>query len=317
MFTSEQYELLDFGNGRRLERLGGLILDRPCPAAEDHIAAAPSLWKDVDVRFLLQSGESRIDTFQRGNWIPESDLGSAYFLTRKSTNQDTPPAWNIRHSHPTFILELKGSPFGHIGIFPEQMHNWERIRTLCEEMTQKKGRPARILNLFAYTGGSTLAAAASGAEVVHLDAARNIVQQARKNADLSFKEPRSIRWIVEDAAKFVRRERKRGNHYDGIILDPPTYGHGASGEVWRLSRDLPKLMSDLVHLLEPKDFFVLLTFHAVGPEIKTIPAKVKEVFKNEFTGANQNRLLFSFEPIFIDSAQNEKLTAGHGILIRG
>lgn len=317
MFTSEQYELLDFGNGRRLERLGGLILDRPCPAAVDHPGAAPTLWKDVDVRFLLHSGQLRKDSFQRGNWIPESDRGSAYFLSPKSSDQDLPPAWNIRHTNPSFILELKGSPFGHIGIFPEQMSNWELIKSQCEQIAQIKQRPPRILNLFAYTGGSTLAAAASGAETVHVDAARNIVQQAKKNADLSFKDPRSIRWIVEDALKFVRRERKRGNHYDGIILDPPTYGHGASGEVWRFSRDLPKLLADLVHLLEPKNIFMILTFHVVGSDLKTVPSMVKNIFRNEYSGYDRNDLSFAFDPIRIQSTQNEYLPAGHGIVVRG
>ena len=142
--------------------------------------------------------------------------------------RELPERWTIAHGPLQF--ELKRTDFGHLGLFPEQAENWDWIA----ERVAAAGRPLKVLNLFAYTGGSTLAAAAAGAEVVHVDAAKNIVAWARRNAELSGLADAPIRWIAEDAMKFVKRELKRGNRYDAVILDPPSYGHGPQGEVWRL-----------------------------------------------------------------------------------
>ena len=167
----------------------------------------------------------------------------------------------------SFVLELKGSPFGHIGVFPEQAENWARIRQLCFKGKDALGRPLRILNLFGYTGGSALAALSSGAEVTHLDAARTVVAQARRNWQISMElrniksEETCARWIVDDAVKFVKREIKRGSVYDGVILDPPTYGHGARGEVWRFSRDIEPFLLLCLKLLKSDFRFVLLYGH--------------------------------------------------------
>ena len=159
-----------------------------------------------------------------------------------------------------FRLQLRPTPFGHVGVFPEQLANW---RWLQQQITPRP-RPFRILNLFAYTGGSTLAAAAAGAEVVHVDAARNVVRWARENARLSGLQDKPIRWIAEDARKFVRREQKRGNQYHALILDPPSYGHGARGETWKLSHDLLPLLRMCSKILFPPQPFVLLTCHSPG-----------------------------------------------------
>ncbi len=236
MFTPDQYVLLDFGNGRRLERFAGVLLDRPAPAVEEMTRADPDAWRHVDARFD-RLGE------EKGEWTYREEL---------------PETWTLRHEQMT--LELRMTQFGHLGVFPEQAANWDWIaRRLAESST-----PANVLNLFAYTGGSTLAAAAAGAEVVHVDAARNTVARARRNTELSGMAQRPIRWIDEDALKFVRREVKRGNGYDAVILDPPSYGHGPHGEVWRLAEHLSRLLDACAHLTAGRCRFILLTCHTPG-----------------------------------------------------
>jgi 23S rRNA (cytosine1962-C5)-methyltransferase len=228
------YRLLDFGGGRRLEQFGRWTIDRPCPAAESFSQANPALWVSADARFERTSGES-------GEW---------------TASNESPERWTIDMG--PFRLELKRSPFGHLGVFAEQADNWQWIA----DQVARADEPLKVLNLFAYTGGSTLAAAAAGAaEVVHVDAAKNTVGWARRNADLSGLADAPVRWIAEDAPKFVRRELKRGNNYDAVILDPPSYGHGRRGEVWRLSKHLPRLLADCAELTAGRRAFVLLTAH--------------------------------------------------------
>ena len=153
---------------------------------------------------------------------------------------------------------MKRTDFGHVGLFAEQAENWDWLRagSLPDRL--------RVLNLFAYTGGSSLAAAAAGAEVTHVDAAQNIVAWARRNAELSGAADAPIRWIAEDAPKFVTRELRRGNRYDAVVLDPPSYGHGTHGEVWRLSKHLPHLLRLCGELTESPRQFMLLTCHTPG-----------------------------------------------------
>jgi 23S rRNA (cytosine1962-C5)-methyltransferase len=169
-----------------------------------------------------------------------------------------PSPWTL--SHDSCRLELKLTDFGHLGVFPEQAANWDWIA----EWVRQANRPLKVLNLFAYTGGSTLAAAAAGAEVVHVDAARNTVAWARRNAEISGLADAPIRWIAEDATLFVRRELKRGNRYQAVILDPPSYGHGPKGEVWKLDEGLPELLSLCAELTEADRRFVLLSCHSPG-----------------------------------------------------
>jgi 23S rRNA (cytosine1962-C5)-methyltransferase len=171
-------------------------------------------------------------------------------------------------------FELKRTEFGHVGMFPEQAENW---RWIAEEIRNQQGHVPRVLNLFAYTGGSTLAAARAGAEVVHVDAAKNVVGWARRNAELSGLADASIRWIAEDAVKFVERELKRGNRYDAVILDPPSYGHGPRGEVWRVSKDLARLLSLCRELTAGGGRFVLLTCHTPGYEAKSLHDMMEHV----------------------------------------
>jgi 23S rRNA (cytosine1962-C5)-methyltransferase len=236
MWDCTAYELLDFGRGRKLERWAGVVVDRPSPAAEAAAPARPELWAAADARYQRASGD-------RGTWHAASRV---------------PAAWRLMHAGMT--LELKLTTFGHVGVFPEQAENWQWIA----QQVRSAGCPLKVLNLFAYTGASTLAAAAAGAEVVHVDAARVSVAWARRNAAQSGLEERPIRWIVEDARKFVQRELKRGSRYDGVILDPPSYGHGPRGQAWKLQQDLAALLAACGELLHDGGSFVLLSCHAPG-----------------------------------------------------
>ena len=236
VFSSDQYELLDFGDGRRLERFGPYVLDRPCPVAEREDRSHPSLWSDADARY------QRVND-KKGTW---------------STKGRMPDSWMISHDELRFKLTL--TPFGHVGVFPEQAENWDWIAS----KVKRSSRPLKVLNLFAYTGGSTLTAAASGAEVTHIDAAGNVVARARRNAKLSDLKDAPIRWIAEDAVKFARREVRRGNAYDAVILDPPSYGHGPKGEAWKIERHLMSLLSLCGKLTAKRRAFVLMTCHTPG-----------------------------------------------------
>ena len=249
------YQLLDFGDGRRLERFGAITLDRPCPAAESFQQAEPDAWTRADARFEGRDQE-------RGQWTYRREL---------------PERWTIAHG--AMRLELKRTDFGHLGVFPEQAENWEWIGEQCRlSASQDNEEKTKILNLFAYTGGSTLAAALGGAEVVHVDAAKNILAWARRNAELSGLADAPIRWIGEDATKFVIRELKRGNRYGAVILDPPSYGHGPQGEVWRLSKHLPRLLSLCVELTAGRPQFMLLTCHTPGYDADALGVMMLEAF---------------------------------------
>jgi len=239
VFSSDQYELIDFGEGRKLERFGPYVLDRPCAAAETDRPSKPASWRGSTSRYERAGDNS-------GVWSPKDGL---------------PKSWTICYGQAQF--QLRPTPFGQVGVFPEQSENWDWIAL----QVKRANRPLKVLNLFAYTGGSTLAAARAGAEVVHIDAARNAVARARQNAKLSGLAGSPIRWIVEDAVKFVRRELRRGNRYDAVILDPPTYGHGPKGEAWKIERHLLPLLTLCGQLAQDRFAFLLLTCHtpSLGP----------------------------------------------------
>ena len=254
MFDPAQYQLLDFGRGRRLERFGPVVLDRPCPTAESIRPAVPELWSSADARFERLGGE-------QGRWTLRGDL---------------PQHWTIAHGR--MIFELKRTDFGHVGLFPEQAENWDWLADQVRRSRNDAAGPMKVLNLFAYTGGSTLAAAASGARVTHVDAARNVVAWARRNTELSGLADAPIRWIAEDAVIFAEREIRRGNRYDAVILDPPSYGHGRHGEAWRLAADLPRLLASCAELTNGRPRFVLLTCHTSGFS----PAGLRELLATVF-----------------------------------
>jgi 23S rRNA (cytosine1962-C5)-methyltransferase len=247
------YELIDFGEGRKLERFGAWLLDRPASAATGLKKVTSHVWKTATARFLG-------DRAAAGEWQPKPE--------RWTTRQEC-SAVSVGDNL-SFNLQLESLPSGQIGIFPEQRCCWDWLAQTVQRLKKVSASPdiarsgLNVLNLFAYTGGSTLAAAVGGAEIVHVDAAKSIVARARENAAASGLANRPIRWIVEDAMKFCRREVNRGNRYDAVILDPPTYGHGPKGEEWVIKRDLLPLLELCGELTERCPKFVLLTCHTPG-----------------------------------------------------
>ena len=280
MLAPDQYQLLDFGDGRRLERFGPVTLDRPCPAAEEFARADPPAWQQADARF------ERSDADQ-GQWICRGTL---------------PEQWTIAHGR--LVLELKRTVFGHLGLFPEQADNWRWIAEQLGTSEPRSPTPLRVLNLFAYTGGSTLAAAQAGAEVVHVDAAANLIAWARRNAALSGLAAAPVRWIAEDAMKFVKRELRRGQHYDAVILDPPSYGHGAHGEVWRLAQHLPRLLELCSQLTRPRRRLLLLTCHTPGFEPARLEQMMAAALGTDCGGA------FDSRPLAIRAVTGRELPSG-------
>lgn len=251
--SPNQYQLLDFGSpggageSRKLERFGALVLDRPAPQAAPRTAAHAELWRSAAARYVLDDADRRGP--RRGHWAPVDAVA-----------QPWPIELDVSGLAQPLRLELKATEFGHVGLFPEQADNWawlvERVRAAA--------KPVRVLNLFAYTGASTLALAAAGAAVTHVDAARGVVAWARRNAELSGLAAAPVRWICEDALKFTQRELKRGRRYDAVVLDPPSYGHGPQGQDWVLERDATELLRGCGALLSDGGQFALLTAHTGG-----------------------------------------------------
>jgi 23S rRNA (cytosine1962-C5)-methyltransferase len=242
---TNDYELLDFGDGRKLERFGAVVLNRPCPAADELAKSRPELWETITARFRgPRTGD--------GSWtpVPKSWMPADWCLEQLGVG--------------AFRLKLDALPSGQVGAFPEQRDNWSWISRQVAKAAATLGRAPRVLNLFAYTGGSTLAAVAAGAEVVHIDAVQTIVDRAKENAALSGFAEKPVRWIAEDAVKFCQRELKRGNQYDGVILDPPSYGHGPKGEPWKIDTDLLPLLTMCGELTAESRSFALVSCHSPG-----------------------------------------------------
>ena len=229
---NDDYELLDSGDGRKLERFGKYVLARPCSQAMWRPCRPEADWNRADASFDREDGN---------RWHGRGNL---------------PKDWQIETAGIRF--KLGGTDFGHLGIFPEQRAQWRWIRE------QVRGAGCKVLNLFAYSGGSTMAAALGGAEVCHLDASKGMVEWARENARLNGLAERPIRWIVDDAHKFMKREIRRGRTYDAIILDPPTFGRGAGGEMYKIERDLKDTLSLVRDLLSERPAFVLFSSHTPG-----------------------------------------------------
>lgn len=241
--AADGYELIDSGEHEKLERFGDRWLRRPS-AATVWSRRLPSEWRKAEATFERDRGGT-------GSWS----------LRRGSGRLDN---WSIAHAG--FVWHLHANEHGNIGIFPEQGRCWSWIRESIERvLSERRGDDSpEVLNLFAYTGGSTLAAAAAGARVVHVDASKTSVQNARENAGSSGLADRPVRWIVDDAVKFVDREIRRGRSYQGIILDPPTYGRGTGGEVWSVESDIAPLVEKCRRLLADDAALFLLTSHSPG-----------------------------------------------------
>ncbi len=251
----EQYELIDFGQGRRLERFGEIVLDRPCEVADKLACALPEEWHSADAKFVRLSA---VSGQKIGDWV--------------TILPGLPERWLIRWRQ--LVLELKRTNFGHVGLFAEHTAHWPWLI----ERISGVGKPCRVLHLFAYTGGTTLAMAASGAEVAHVDSAENVVRWAKRNAELSRLASAPIRWICEDALRFAKRELRREAHYDAVVLDPPSYGHGPRGEVWRIKSDLDELLHLCFRLTGEGLQFLLLTVHTPKYTPKKLGHLVEKAF---------------------------------------
>lgn len=236
----KDYELLDTSDGQRLEKWKKYTLVRPDPQVIWNGVKRHPLWKKADGIYSREGGG--------GKWV----------------KLDVPESWNISYKELTFKIKPMG--FKHTGLFPEQAVNWDWFSSLIKNA----GRPIKVLNLFAYTGGATVAAAKAGAAVCHVDASRGMVQTAKENAALSGLSDAPIRYIVDDCAKFVEREARRGNKYDGIIMDPPSYGRGPSGEVWKLEDNIGKFVSSAAALLSDDPLFFLVNSYTTGLSASTM-----------------------------------------------
>jgi len=235
---SDTYALLDSGDGRKLERFGSYVLARPCSQAVWTPSKPQAFWSTAHATFDREDGNQ---------WHNRSAL---------------PGEWQICTAGIAF--KLSGTDFGHLGIFPEQRAQWQWIQQTVKAACETRSRPVSVLNLFAYSGGSTLAAALGGAEVCHLDASKGMVQWARDNAALNGLQNHPIRWIADDAHKFLCREARRERRYDAVILDPPTFGRGQNNEMYKIEKDLPETLRLCRNLLSPEPLFVLLSAHTPG-----------------------------------------------------
>ena len=233
----KDYELMDTSCGERLERWGTVTLIRPDPQIIWETEKRDPRWKNADARYVRSRSGG-------GHW---------------EMNRSVPESWAIRYGKLTFRLKTMG--FKHTGLFPEQAANWVWMGDLIRNSGRKD---IRVLNLFGYTGGATLACMAAGAHVTHVDAAKGMIQWGKENRELSKLPEERSRWIVEDALRFVQREIRRGNTYDGILMDPPSYGRGPSGEVWKLENELFGLVDTSAKVLSDKPLFFLINSYTTG-----------------------------------------------------
>jgi 23S rRNA (cytosine1962-C5)-methyltransferase len=231
---SADYELIDSGNEEKLERYGKYILRRPDPQALWKKSQTETEWKNVDAVFLAD----------KKVW--------------KKKNESMQNEWQISFDNLKF--NIKPTAFKHTGVFPEQEPNWQFIK----EKIKNAGRPIKVLNLFGYTGGATMAALSAGAEVVHVDGSKSAITWAKENAELSGLINKPVRWIIDDARKFVMREIKRGGKYDCIVMDPPSFGRGGKGEIWKIETDFIKLLDECQKILSDKPLFFIINGYAAG-----------------------------------------------------
>ena len=250
------YEIVDSGKGEKLERYGSYYLARPEPKALWNKTMSEAEWsKLIHTRFTPGAGFGKAGKEDSGTWNRFRRMDDQWYISYRSPQ----PGLALR-------LRLGLTSFKHVGVFPEQAANWEFIYANTKALVEKAeasgaGRP-KVLNLFAYTGAASLAAKAAGADVTHLDSVRQVVTWAKENMEASRLD--NVRWVVEDAMKFARREARRGNLYQGIILDPPAYGHGPDGEKWKLDECLFDMLETVSQILAPKDSFMVLNLYSNG-----------------------------------------------------
>lgn len=275
------YALIDCGNFWKLERFGQFITIRPEPQAVWDPSLPMSEWeKQAHVKFVPKSSSS-------GEWKKLKPMPDQWVIRYEKNGHEQ--ALKAKPETGEIRLRMGLTSFKHVGVFPEQAVNWDYINESIGRM--KSGTP-RFLNLFAYTGGASLAARAAGADTYHLDSIKQVVSWARENMELSNLE--NIRWIVEDALKFVKREVKRGSKYNGIILDPPAYGHGPAGEKWKLEDNLNELMKNVLQLLDEKEHFLILNAYSLGFSSMILENLVQQNFKPRNTEIGELYLQDSF-----------------------
>lgn len=252
----KDYELIDADSGERLERWGDIILIRPDPQVIWTGERKNPLWKNAHAKYY------------------RSNSGGGHWETFKKV----PDVWSISYEDLTFRLKPMG--FKHTGLFPEQAVNW----SLAKKIINSANRPISVLNLFAYTGGATLACLSANATVTHVDASKGMVQWAKENAAVSGLEQKNVRWLVDDCLKFVKREIRRGKKYDAVIMDPPSYGRGPNGEVWKLEQQLGELLTEIEKLLSDEALFFFLNSYTGGLSHTILDYMVKEYVVKKRSG---------------------------------
>lgn len=277
-----QYELVDSGDGKKLERFAGLTLIRPEPQAKWAPALPAERWEMADGEF------SRIPGGQRGKWKFRKEIPARWPMQRKNLKFWVQPA-----------------PSGHVGVFPDQACHWDWI----EEVTKRAARPVKALCLFGHSGLATLAASAAGAEVTHVDASQKAVALARENQTLSRLSERPIRWIVEDAMTFVKREARRGNRYEALMLDPPRFGRGPDGQIWKLDDSLPELLVACGNLLGDSPVFTVLNVYSTvltqgraEKEAETLRHYLKEI-------SQKARMTITAGELALEDARHHRISA--------
>lgn len=252
------YEILDMANGEKLERWKNIILVRPDPQIIWKEKQFPEKWKNVNAKYN------------------RSSTGGGYW----EYNKKLPESWQIKYKNLTFNIKPMG--FKHTGVFPEQAVNWDWMMNKISNVSKDEHREVKVLNLFAYTGGATVACLAAGASVCHVDSSKGMVSWAKENVESSGLKDRHVRYIVDDVIKFVNREIRRGNKYDAIIMDPPSYGRGANGEVWKFEENLPELIELCMKVLSDKPVFFLINSYTTGISSMVLENILKINMKKKF-----------------------------------
>ena len=254
--TWQDYEVIDTGDGEKLERWGDIFLVRPDPQIIWHGEKTDPRWHTPHARYF------------------RSNTGGGHWETYKQV----PEVWEIGRNGLKFRLKTMG--FKHTGLFPEQAVNWD----FMEQKIREANRPVKVLNLFGYTGAATLACLRAGASVTHVDASKGMVQWAKENAAASHLEDRPVRWLIDDCVKFVQREQRRGNTYDAILMDPPSYGRGPGGEVWRLEEQIHDLIELCLPVLSGDPLFFLLSSYATGLSPAVMEYLLQTILQKKFGG---------------------------------
>jgi 23S rRNA (cytosine1962-C5)-methyltransferase len=279
---SKDYELIDSGDGEKLERFGLYILRRPDPQALWPKVLDEKEWKTANASFLREGDNAK--------WRMKDGVQKELVISML--------AGQLGGGELKFLI--KPTAFKHTGLFPENEPNWIWIK----EKIKKANKPIKVLNLFGYTGGATLAALSAGAEVTHVDGSKSAITWARQNAEMSKLDDKKVRWIEDDARKFVLREIKRGNKYDAIIMDPPAFGHGANNEVWKIEEDFIKFLDSCLQILSPEPLFVLVNGYSAGYSAVAYENSLEPLI-NKFGG-----MIEKGELTIAESKSNRLLPAG-------